>query len=259
LKDEGADVRCGAAEALGKLGDARAVEPLIACLEELDWAVRNSAAIALGNLRDARAVEPLIACLKAQDARVRASAAIALGNLGDARAAEPLIACLKDKDAGGRSSAAIALGNLGDARAVSELVDALPDWDAKAQLGVALKTLGWNPTTDSEQVYFWICNADRANLNTQWGKTKRVLLADLQSGDQRKIKNAIYTFVSLGKEEIIPMLIHILNTQGGKEMAETYLNCGDGRLADAARSSASAHGYQISTAGAANKPGWGSW
>ncbi len=39
-----------AAEALGKIGDARAVEPLIATLEDSDVAVRWTAAQALGKL-----------------------------------------------------------------------------------------------------------------------------------------------------------------------------------------------------------------
>jgi hypothetical protein len=56
-------VRLAAALALGVLGDGRAVEPLIARLEDAAWDVR-SAAEALGMLRDERAVEPLIARLE---------------------------------------------------------------------------------------------------------------------------------------------------------------------------------------------------
>jgi len=84
-------------------------------------------------------------------------------------------------------------------------------------------------------------------------------LADLQSGDRRKTENAAYAFVSLGKEEIIPNLIDTLDTHGTKEMAEMYLNCGNTRLADAARSAASKHGYQFSSDPPANKVAWGSW
>jgi hypothetical protein len=48
-----------AAQALGQLGDARAVEPLLQALGDTDWNVRSAAAQALGQLGDARAVEPL--------------------------------------------------------------------------------------------------------------------------------------------------------------------------------------------------------
>ncbi len=49
LKDEEWDVR-QAAEALGKIGDARAVEPLIAALKDAEWHVRKAAAEALVSL-----------------------------------------------------------------------------------------------------------------------------------------------------------------------------------------------------------------
>ena len=53
-----------AAEALGEIGDKRAVEPLIKTLEdnpyESEWGVRNIATEALGNIGDERAIGPLI-------------------------------------------------------------------------------------------------------------------------------------------------------------------------------------------------------
>ena len=94
LKDQDEIVRNAAAIALGILGDARAVEPLIPCLKDQALSVRSSAIQALGKLGDV-AVEPLIACLKDQERFVQESAASALGELGDKRAVEPLIAYLK--------------------------------------------------------------------------------------------------------------------------------------------------------------------
>ena len=260
--------RQSSAFALGKLRDARAVEPLIACLTDQDRSMRNCAAIALGELRDARAFEALVACLtdfdpaEDKDWLARYSAADVLGELHDVRAFEPLIACLKwDPNGIVRGSAADALAKLGDVRAIAELAKALPDWAAKDRLGAALKILGWKPTSDTEQVYVWICNEDDSNLKTNWEKTKRVLLADMQSGKERKIENAVYTFVSLGRKEIIPDLIRILNTQGSKEMAEAYLSCDRGGLDKAALEWASAHGYHYhdSSNGGANKRYWGRW
>ena len=63
LKDNNANVRGSAAEALGQIG-AVAVEPLIAVLKDKDVNVRKSAAEALGQIGDTRAVEPLITMLK---------------------------------------------------------------------------------------------------------------------------------------------------------------------------------------------------
>jgi HEAT repeat protein len=88
-----------------------AVEPLIAALQDSRWEVRFAAARALGRIGDPRAVEPLIAALKEEDGR--SSAARAPGEIGDARAVEPLIFALKDEDIGVRSAAAKALDEIG--------------------------------------------------------------------------------------------------------------------------------------------------
>jgi hypothetical protein len=79
-ENEDADVRAGAARALGRIRDARAVEPLIAALGDENEAavVRAGAAGALGRIRDARAVEPLIAALNDPDENVREYAEKAL-------------------------------------------------------------------------------------------------------------------------------------------------------------------------------------
>ena len=88
-------------------------------------------------------------------------------------------------------------------------------------------------------------------------------MADIQSDDQRKIENAVYTFLFLGKEEMIPMLIKILNTKGDKTMALNYLDSGNNELENAAKLWASAHGYKIQTYQLQyvhpNVGGWGSW
>ncbi len=125
LSNKNSHLRTTAAEALGNLGDARAVEPLIKALGDGDEDVRHAAAGALGKLGDIRAVEPLIKALGDGDGRVRREAARALGKLGDTRAVEPLIKALGGGDGRVRREAARALGKLGDARAVEPLINAL--------------------------------------------------------------------------------------------------------------------------------------
>ena len=120
--------RDSAAEVLGNIGDKRAVEPLIKALEDkVDWDVRKNAASALGEIGDKRAVEPLIKALEDSDYDVRGSAAEALGKIGDKRAVEPLIKALEDKNHYVRRYTAIALGKIGDKRAVESLIKALED------------------------------------------------------------------------------------------------------------------------------------
>jgi hypothetical protein len=115
---------------LGRIGDARAVEPLITALKDKDSACRRRAAGALGRIGDARAVEPLIAVLKGKNAKVRGNASDALVRIG-APAVEPLlgIALKKDEYPNIRGAASIALRSLGDTRAVNALNAAIKDVD----------------------------------------------------------------------------------------------------------------------------------
>jgi HEAT repeat protein len=143
LGDKDSGVRWQAAEALGQLGDQRAVEPLVAALGDKEKWVHQHAAIALGRIGDSRAVEPLVAALGDNEGKnlLRQDVAEALGQLGDQRAVEPLVAALGDKEKWVRQHAAIALGQLGwkpvDETQRVSLAIAQRDWDQTVSLGLA--------------------------------------------------------------------------------------------------------------------------
>jgi len=128
LRDSNSLVCDWAARALGEIGDARAVEPLIEALrrdrgdwQDSEWFLRLEAAEALGKIGNARGIEFFIAALRDSNHFVRRGAAEALGEIGDARAIEPLTAALRDSDWFVRQGAAEALGKIGDERALPEL------------------------------------------------------------------------------------------------------------------------------------------
>ena len=64
------------------IGDAGALESLVAALKDPSWSVRQAAAAALGQIHDPRAIEPLRAALADQDSSVCRAVAEALGGLG---------------------------------------------------------------------------------------------------------------------------------------------------------------------------------
>jgi len=137
LKSKDPTVQYDAAEALGNLGDARAVVPLITALKNDELSgVRWKAAEALSKI-GAPAVDGLIEALQHQDDDVRWKAAIALGEIGDPRGVEPLIALLCDKDRFVKSRAAYALGLIGEA-AVDPLIRALREGDGNLRWGAAI-------------------------------------------------------------------------------------------------------------------------
>ncbi|MFO1156126.1 MAG: HEAT repeat domain-containing protein [Rhodospirillales bacterium] len=139
LGDKNGDIRKAAARSLGKIGDARAVEPLTATLQDDDWNVRSAAAEALADI-GSPAVSLLIATLRNRDPQVRKAAAETLGKIVDARAAEPLIAALRDDDWDVQSTAAQALGKIGSP-AVELLIAALRNKEWRVRL-LATKVLG---------------------------------------------------------------------------------------------------------------------
>ena|SRR6266446_6793363 len=70
---------------------------------------RAAAAAALGRIGDLRALKPLVEALKDPDAQPRVAAAAALGRIGDLRARASLVAALEDEVEYVRAAAAQAL------------------------------------------------------------------------------------------------------------------------------------------------------
>ncbi|MBZ2164676.1 HEAT repeat domain-containing protein [Methanobacterium spitsbergense] len=98
LNDEDGDVRWKSIIALGNIGTS-AVEPLLKAFETDNWQTKSRVAEVLGKIGDKRAVSPLIQTLnnKNQNKYVRGRIIEALGKIGDERAVEPLIKALDDK------------------------------------------------------------------------------------------------------------------------------------------------------------------
>jgi HEAT repeat protein len=94
-KDESLNVRYEAAEALGKIGDRRAVLPLIKALNEDEW-LQFPALLALGSLGDVAAVGPLINLLSSE--MLVQPIIESLGKIADERALETVACFLKDAD-----------------------------------------------------------------------------------------------------------------------------------------------------------------
>ena len=136
---------------LGRTADARLVEPLIDILIRDSQTMQGAAAEALGWIGDARAVSPLLLFLsegEPSDA-LRELAAEALGRIGDVRAVSPLIAALEDSNEWVRRAAAEALGNLGDRSAIEPLSTLLQDEIVMVQDAAfdALKKLSYGSYT----------------------------------------------------------------------------------------------------------------
>jgi hypothetical protein len=112
-------------DALGQIGDPRAVDPLINALNGPHMSV-GSIAKALGQIGDPRAVDPLVTMVIVTRSGA-SEAAEALRQIGDPRAVESLINALNKPNRWSVGSIAKALRQIGDPRAVEPLVTTLLD------------------------------------------------------------------------------------------------------------------------------------
>lgn len=120
--DSAAEVRAAAAQALGRVGDVRAVETLIAALADEAPEVRTGAAASLGDLTDNRAAAPLAQVLvKDNDPDVRYFCSKSLTNIGGAKTVDALLAVLPQADSGPLLYILEILGQLFDKRAIEPL------------------------------------------------------------------------------------------------------------------------------------------
>lgn len=126
-------IKLAAINALGQIGDVRAVDPLLKSLESDDKWVRRAAALALESMEDDLIIQPLMNHLLPEDEpddEVRRSAAKALARMKPEEAIEHLAKALKDPSLGVRLDAGYALGRIG-APAVDVLVKARYDEDSR--------------------------------------------------------------------------------------------------------------------------------
>lgn len=117
--------RAWAATHLGKLGDERAVEPLIRLLRARDFGTRVAAAKALGKLRAREAIPALVESVdEGPEDVMRAWSIDALGKIGSDEVVPKLIETLGSEHRGLRRTAAAALAEIGDQEAIPALEEA---------------------------------------------------------------------------------------------------------------------------------------
>jgi HEAT repeat protein len=117
----------GVAIALGKLGDRRAIDTLLAALNHSATNTRIAAADALGEIGNEETIAALLNTLGDPHEFVRTRAAYGLAKIGQDPVVEQLILALNHPRYLVRESAAIALGEIGTTAAENALTAALTD------------------------------------------------------------------------------------------------------------------------------------
>lgn len=263
LKNDNDTVRKEANELLGSMNQVEAIDPLIVGLKDEDFGVREAAANSLGKTKSEKAVKPLMEALRLNVKDNGYASPTWITNLPSAfallgePAVEPLITALKNDKSHVREGAAEALGLLGDKRGIKPLEKNLVDWLSNEKVAVSLLKLGWKPQSNMDQIHLLVAQRNKDQLKNKWVITRNILLKDVESNSYRRIENALYAFIGIGRKEIIPVLVEMLNQKGNKTMAEAYLNCGHWVLDKTARDWAARHGYTIKSGRGAAPVGWG--
>ena len=258
------NVRERAARDLGRLGDARAVGPLIGALGDEEARVRFAVVEALGGIGDTLAVAPLVAALEDPEAAVclaavealidfvtqprndfvRSYAVKSLGEIGNRRAVETLIPLLGDELMSVARNAAEALGAIGDVRAVDTLSAILLKDRAPYIRQAAAQALG--RIGDSRAVDALVV-ALKDGETRGWEAQVREAAAEALGaiGDARSVTGAV------------PALKQALDAYGTLEMATAFLNCGHPELVYRARLWARTYGFPLLSRSGAGGVVWG--
>jgi hypothetical protein len=167
-------------DALAWKGNTLVVEPLVTALNSIvlhstDQAEKICAiAKTLGRIGDSRAVDPLLSLLQFEDlpghhgpaAQVHNAAIWALGEIGDEKAIESLIAVFKS-DSCDRKTIIEALTKIGVSQDIKQILmstiisDPIED---KAYNISCLELLGWTPKTEEEQIDYYLEKEDVSGL-----------------------------------------------------------------------------------------------
>lgn len=124
-------VQGAAAEALGKLGDERAIEPLLKTLSK-ESLIRTNATRGLGHIQHPKVIKALTELVKDDSWSVREAAIQGLGRLGVKEAIKLLIDRLNhDEEWNVRKAATEALGETGDAETIEILEKAIANNSGK--------------------------------------------------------------------------------------------------------------------------------
>ncbi len=229
LTDDEARVRRRAALAVGRVGLADGVDPLVSLLGDVDPEVRQMAAFALGLLGDARARDPLVSALGDSSPIVQGSAAEALGLLGDSAAAEPIgrmLAQMVDAGLFGQSP-----GDEADARRDSPAgafrlgIFALVRLKAFDQLAAAVLDPSGQP-----RVRWWPVAFALQRLEDKRGLTALLTLAQDTHPYTRTF--AIKGLAALKDRAAVPILVPLVSTNDGAVVVEAIRALG--RIGDPA-------------------------
>ena len=217
LDDEKRGIAREAAEALGKIGSKCATETLIKILrDETRSDIHDAVAIALGKIGDKRAIRPLVHAAKT-DKAVRGYAVRALGWFNNKCLIKLFIEALQDDDWLARSAAAESLGKLGDRRVVELLIERLEEEHFFLSLGSVVEALGeLGDPRAVEPLIKLLGSKDRIYLLVLYD----VIDSLSKLNDKRAVEPLIREYINEPNIKVRKKIIKALHKLGGESAAQ---------------------------------------
>lgn len=212
LRSDDEDAAVGAAVALGRMREPRAVGPLLELLSSPDLYVREQAIEALVAIGKP-SVGPLVKKLGSADPAVKKSAVVALGRLADVEAAAALVKLLGERDLVARHYAMLALRGMGP-EAYDVLEDALASRNPSAQkaaceiLGFARDARAIEPVAalldDDDESVRWTAAKTLGAIDGEYAVTN--LIRALQDPSPRVREVTVLALGKIGHFDAVPAL-----------------------------------------------------
>ena len=210
---------------------APAVLPVIEALKNDSSSIRWDAAEALGRIGDARAVPSLKNALKDENSSVRRAVIEALGKIG-APAVLPLIDALENGDDDARWTAAKVLGKIGGTQAVPALINALRKSSVCRAAAKALDNIGWSPDGGEVSAIYWIAKK-KLDHCVRIGTPAVLPLVDALRNDDDDVRCAAAEALGkLADVRAVPPLVQVLKDEASnvrRASAEALGKLGDAR------------------------------
>jgi HEAT repeat protein len=218
LNDEMFEVRRKAVSVLGKIGNEKAVFPLLRLLKDMDTEVRRRTVEALGKIGSEKAVDSLIQVLQDSDKEVRTKAVETLGKIDSEKAMSELNRLLKNPDHELWTTAAETLVENVDEKSMKLLIQLLKNPDSKVRRDMA-EVLGKFGSEKSKDIliqllkdpdYYVRSSAIDALGEIRSEKGVNTLIKELKASDFLVKSSVIKALGKIGSEKAVKPLINLL-------------------------------------------------
>jgi len=203
LVDDNDDVRLSSFEPILRVGDKRATDNLIKCLDHNDPLIVRKAAECLGTVKDERAVKPLLQTAQSENEIIRNRIISSLGRIGGGDAFNGLVELLTHPHYWTRSNAAFALGNIGDKRATPILMDRLDKEHDVSVKETIVMSLGYLQDKRATETIIDILTNPPSTEPPEIGRLRY---------------RAIQALIHIKDEASLPKLYHEVNTAGARNI-----------------------------------------